>query len=367
MPCKLGIPSMSLGHAAAGHSLVHKLDMARRYGYQGIELCYADLLDHATKWEKTSPTCDSDHTPSHATQRQAARDIRRLCAARGITIICLQPLDQYEGLLDRAEHDKRMEKLGRWVDWVDLAKNLGTDTIQVPSSFAPPDQISQDMDLMVQDLQWMADVGDASIPRIKFVYKALCWGTRVNLWETSWEVVKRVDRPNFGLCLNSFNIAGRIYADPSLPGCKVAEAEKAVQASLERLVHEMDVSKVFLVQIVDAEKLSCPLVEGHALYQPEQPARMSWSHNCRLFYGEHELGAYLPVREIAEAIFNQLGFEGWVSLELFNRRMSDSDKDVPQELAQRGAISWNKLVRDLNVKPSVTEKETKAWSAWASL
>jgi 4-hydroxyphenylpyruvate dioxygenase len=77
---------------------------------------------------------------------------------------------------------------------------------------------------------------------------------------------------------------------------------------------------------------------------------MSWSRNCRLFYGETGHGAYLPVLEVASAIFKDLGFEGWVSLELFNRLMSDPGSWVPETLALRGAISWQKLVNDLNLR-----------------
>lgn len=366
---------MSLGHAAAGHSLIHKLDMVQKYGYQGIELFYADFLDHAAQFEKTSPTISSDNTPSRTAQLEAARDVRQLCAVRGITIICLQPFAHYEGLLDRSVHEEHIEKLDLWID---LAHELGTDIIQVPSSFLPASQVSDDMDLMVSDLQKIADIGAAANPPIRYVYEALCWGTRVNLWEQSWEIVKRVDRPNFGLCLDSFNIAGRIYADPTSPEGMTTNAAEVVTKSMERLVREVDVKRVFYVQIVDAERLLSPLVEGHAFYNSEQPPRMSWSRNCRLFYGEQDHGAYLPVKEIAEAFFHKLGFEGWVSLELFNRRMNDTDKDVPQELAQRGAISWAKLVQDLDLntektiqapaKAALSEKaKTKGLSALASL
>lgn len=367
---------MSLGHAAAGHSLPHKLDLLHKYGYQGIELFYADLLDHASHFEKTSPTLNSDNTPSHSAQLAAARDVRQSCAARGITIICLQPFAHSEGLLDRKAHAEHMEKLQRWIE---LAHELGTDMIQVPSSFAPASQMSEDMNLIVSDLQEIADIGAVANPPIRFVFEALCWGTRVDLWETSWDVIKRIDRPNFGLCLDSFNIAGRIYADPASPEGKCANAEEAVKESMERLVREVDVKKIYYVQIVDAEKLLSPLVEGHAFYNAEQPTRMSWSRNCRLFYGETEHGAYLPIKQIAETFFHKLGFEGWVSLELFNRRMSDTDKNVPEELAQRGAVSWSKLVRDMNLKTETTNNQapvkvsmpgkakTKRSSALASL
>ena len=318
MPCKLGITSMSLGRATAGHSLTHKLDMAYKYGYQGIELFYEDLI-HEAAARFDSTVTDADVEPSKTAQIAAARHIRTLCADRHLTIICLQPLAHYEGLLDRKAHSEQIEKLHFWIE---LAHELGTDMLQVPSSFLPASQVSEDMDLIVSDLQELADIGAAASPPIRFVYEALCWGTRANLWETSWEIVKKVDRSNFGLCLDSFNIAGRIYADPAAETGKTENAEEVVRRSMERLVKEIrpNISKVFYVQIVDAERLSSPLVEGHAFYHPEQPSRMSWSRNCRLFYGEKEYGAYLPIREIAETIFHKLGFDGWVSLELFNRR-----------------------------------------------
>lgn len=35
-----------------------------------------------------------------------------------------------------------------------------------------------------------------------------CSYPRSNIWENTWEVCKRVDRSNFGLCLDTFQIAG---------------------------------------------------------------------------------------------------------------------------------------------------------------
>ena len=49
MSYKLGITSMSLGRATAGHSLTHKLNMAQKYGYKGVELFYEDLCEEAAE------------------------------------------------------------------------------------------------------------------------------------------------------------------------------------------------------------------------------------------------------------------------------------------------------------------------------
>jgi hypothetical protein len=33
---------------------------------------------------------------------------------------------------------------------------------------------------------------------------ALAWGTYINTWEDSWDVIKRANRPNIGICLDTF-------------------------------------------------------------------------------------------------------------------------------------------------------------------
>lgn len=77
---------------------------------------------------------------------------------------------------------------------------------------------------------------------------------------------------------------------------------------------------------------------------------MSWSRNCRLFYGEEEKGAYLPVKDVARAIFQGLGFRGWVIMELFSRSVWNTDAATPVEHARRAAKSWDKLVKDFSLE-----------------
>lgn len=312
--------------------------MAHAYGYKGIELFHEDLADIASGLNGSTTAENELH---------AAQIIRDMCRDRDLTILCLQPFSHYEGLLDREEHQRRLEKLKFWFQ---LAKVLETDIVQIPSNIAPASEVSEDRDLMVADLQRVADMGLSQQPPVRFVYEALCWGTRVDHWEQSWEVVQAVDRPNFGLCLDTFNIAGRIYADPASASGTTPDCDRVVRDSIARLLATVDVRRVFYVQVVDAERLERPLVEGHEFYDAAQPTRMSWSRNCRLFYGEQDRGAYLPVVEISRAIFQGLGYTGWVSLELFHRRMADTDEGVPRELASRGAASWVKLVQDMKLR-----------------
>lgn len=338
MPSQLGITSISLGRCYAGHAFDHKLDMAAKYGFQGIELFCEDLYDIAEK-------LPGGQTPEN--ELEAARIIKGMCSERNLTIICLQPFWHYEALVDRAEHEKRIEKLKFWFQ---LAHTLGTDLIQCPSNYLSAEHVSDDFDLAVADLQKMADMGLAQNPPIRYVYEAIAWGSQCNTWEKSWKTVQAVDRPNFGLCLDTFNIAARIYADPTSPTGCTEDCDQAVADSIARLLSTVDVSKIVYVQVVDGGRLKEPLTEKHPLYEAGLPARMCWSRATRLFYGEQDRGAYLPITAISKAIFQGLGFEGWVSLELFNSRMADKDPIVPQELASRGAASWAKLVRDMDLK-----------------
>lgn len=87
MAVKRAICTMSLGRCFAGHSLAHKLDMARQYGFTGIELFYEDLVDL---------TRDMPGGDTEANQLSAAASIRKLCANRQLDIICLQPFMHYE-------------------------------------------------------------------------------------------------------------------------------------------------------------------------------------------------------------------------------------------------------------------------------
>lgn len=338
MAHKASICTMSLGRCFAGHSLPHKLDMAQKYGFQGLEVFYEDLVDLASSFPGGA---------SPENQLAAARTIRQLCDARSLEVICLQPFMHFGGLVDRDAHRQRLKDLELWFR---LASILGTDLILFPSSFLSEEQVSPDLELAIADFAEAADMGLKESPPIRFAMEALCWGTRIDMWETSWTVVTRVDRPNFGVCLDTYNLLGRIYADPTSPTGKTPDAHAATAASVKRIVSDVELSKLFLVQVADGERLDSPLDESHAFYNAEQPARMSWSRNARLFYGEEAYGGYLPVKHVLRAIVHGLGFEGWLSFEVFNRRLAETDKGVPEEMARRSAESFVKMTADVGLR-----------------
>ncbi|EXJ78922.1 hypothetical protein A1O3_08422 [Capronia epimyces CBS 606.96] len=334
MPFRPAIASMSLGRAWV-HELDKKLREASEAGFEGVEIFYEDLEYLARTYGEVSP----------ATLLQASAKLRQTCDALNLTIIGMQPFLFYEGLIDREEHAAKIEKLKVWFK---IVKILGTDIIQIPSNFQQGG-ISGDLDLIVRDMIEVADLGLKEDPPVRFAYENLAWGTYVDTWEKLWEVVTRVDRPNFGCCLDTFNIAGRVWADPASPSGKTPNADADLKASLENLVKTVDVNKVFYVQVVDAERMTPPLTPDHPFHVDGQPSRMSWSRNARLFLYEQDQGGYLPVVEVARVFLKELKYEGWVSMELFSRTMSDPDPSIPHTHAQRGIKAWKQLAKELQL------------------
>lgn len=253
-----------------------KLQQAAHQGFKGIEFFYEDLETFAAQ---------SSGGASRLNILKGALRIRHLCTSLQLEIIALQPFWFYEGVLDEAEHNRLIDDKLRF--WFEICHILHTDMILIPSNFLPPDpetgepRTTGNRRVIVSDLRQAADLGLAQSPPIRFSYEALAWGNHVDTWEQSWDIVRRVDRPNFGLCLDTFNIAARVYADPASASGMTYNGAKELQRSLARLRQTVDPKRVFLFQVVDGERLKAPLVMGHEWYVAEQPSRMSWVSECK--------------------------------------------------------------------------------------
>ncbi|KAF9893004.1 hypothetical protein FE257_012415 [Aspergillus nanangensis] len=324
------IASPSVGHQTV-HPITSRLKAISSHGFQLIELVEDDLTFYAR-----------DHlggAVTEATMLEAATSIKRLCDSLSLKPFVLQPFWFYEGLLDRTEHAARITKLRLWMK---LVKILDIRLIQIPTNWMSADSTTGDIDAIVADLVEMAEIGLEQHPPVSFAYEAVAWGTHIDTWQGAWEVVKRVDRPNFGLCLDTYHIVARVWGDPTAPGCKRADGDERLRRSMEEMVAEVDVKKIFFVQLSDAERLEQPLVRGHPFYNEEQLPRMAWSRNARLFPWEDEQRRCLPLEPVAEAIFRDLGFRGVFTMEMFSRTLLESDSSIPDRFAARGMQSWKK-------------------------
>lgn len=345
---RLAVASVSLGRAAVGHSLIRKIEQAALHSFRGIEVFYECLEYHA----RSLPS-----GLNNANLEAAAKQVREACRRYSIAIVCLQPFPSAEGLLDQEE---RRQMLQRMKLWIRLAKVLGTDLIQIPTNFSHS-KTTGDLDVICADLHEIVQLGLKESPPIRFAYEAVSWGTHIDTWERAWEVVKRVDMPNLGVCLDTFHIAGRVWGDPTSPAGRKGEGDRALATSLHHMAEELDVTKIFYVQSGDAQKLEPPLSARHPWYDPTQQPRMTWSRNARLFAYEEDRGAYLPVHAVLDTIINKLGYRGWISLETFSRELALRDSSIPAVYAKRGLRSWETMLTslglgtgDIRIAPPVT-------------
>ncbi|KAJ5773778.1 hypothetical protein N7457_008674 [Penicillium paradoxum] len=329
---KPAIATVSLG--AQFHSIATKLDAASRHDQQGVELFHDDVAQLAktlrSQASGTMPRTDRDY------EIDAAHIIRDLCAERDLHILALQPFRHYEGLLDRTRHAERIEELKHWVQ---LCKILSDSIcILIPSSFLDASEITGDREQLAADL---AEAADIAFP-IRIAYEALAWGTYINTWEDCWDVIKRANRPNLGICLDTFNIAARLWADPLDPtGRRPPSADDDLRNSMDRLVREIDPARVWMVQLADGERVDpgTPF-----LHTPGLPTLLAWSRNARLFPCEEDRGGYLPIREVTYACIKGLGYIGWVSMEVFSRTAMEDNPAVPIEHAARSSQSWKRVL-----------------------
>ena len=159
--------------------LEDKLDAAAAAGFDGVEIFEPDLVA-------------SSSTPA---------EVRKRCAGLGLSIDLYQPFRDFDTVLP----DQLTANLRRAEHKFAVMEALGTDTMLVCSS-ASADAVEEPSRLADQ-FHGLAD--RAAQRGIRIAYEALAWGTHVNTWGQSWDVVRRADHPALGLCLDSFHVFSR--------------------------------------------------------------------------------------------------------------------------------------------------------------
>lgn len=326
-PC---IATMSLGHPIK-HSLPTKLRYASRAGFQGVEIYWDDLISFAAR---------SLGDASAGSLRGASDFLRLLCDELGLTVVSLQPFRDFDGL---EEGDEKEGRVREFKVWLSCAARLGAGMIGVPASIA---RERHDPERVVEDLEMLADLAAQNDPPVTVAYENLCFSAFNATWQRAWEAVSRAGRfrGNVGLVLDTFNIAGGIWSDP----CRAEGLRPDRRALLERCLRDMPSAiprgKVALVQIADGELVGA-VEEGHALYSDSKKGCLkNWSRSCRLFPLEEGLGAHMPVVEMLKTITGSggIGYEGWVSMEVFSRSTEGGEGCVEWH-ARRAWASWARL------------------------
>lgn len=207
---------------------------------------------------------------------------------------------------------------------------------QVGSSDTPSSKIVLDRTRFIHDLRLLADM--LAEHNLRLAYENWCWSTHAPNWSDVWDIIRRVDRPNAGLCLDTFQTAGGEWGDPRTAsgiieegGKSVEDVTRAFQESLRRLSETVPAEKIYLLQISDAYKLSTPITsEDEDGLRP----RGRWSHDFRPVPFN---GGYLPVVEVAKAVL-RTGFRGWFSYEVFDSGEDGKGKTYDLEEFAKGAV-----------------------------
>lgn len=257
--------------------LEDKLRAAAAAGFDGVEIFENDLVVSAMSPES----------------------VRTLCADLGLTVDLYQPFRDFESVPD-ALHAANLRRAERKFG---LMERLDARTMLVCSTLSP--HAADDDGLAAQQLRDLAD--RAAEHGIRIAYEALAWGRFVNSWEHSWQIVRRADHPNLGLCLDSFHVLSR---DPAPTG-----------------IDTVDPGKLFFLQLADAPRLDMDVLQ--------------WSRHHRLFPGQ---GAFDLPGFLGQVL--AAGYDGPLSLEVFNDVFRQTDPGPAAVDAMRSLLALEEAVSE---------------------
>jgi len=199
------------------------------------------------------------------------RQVRGMIEDLGLTAVTLQPFRDFEGMPEpqRARNFARAERK------FDLMQELGSDLLMVCSNVSP--ESLGGIDRAAADLRAL---GERAAKRgLRIGFEALAWGRHINDYRDAWETVRRADHPAVGLVVDTFHILAR----------------KTDLNALRAIPRD----RIFLAQIADAPMLNMDY--------------LSWSRHFRNFPGQGDF----PMLDFMAAL-HATGYDGWISLEIFN-------------------------------------------------
>ncbi|KAF3389333.1 hypothetical protein F1880_003784 [Penicillium rolfsii] len=329
----LSFASCSIG-CGPSDTLPRRLEAIGRAGFNAIELSFPDILDYGEHLlgHRIRPD-DYDKLTS------VAQEIRALCKANGLSVMMLQPFSNFEGW--PKDSPERKDAFERAAGWIEIMKAVGTDMLQVGATDTPAHKISIDRSSIVSDLRELAEM--LAKHKSRLAYENWCWSTHAPGWKEVWEIVREVNLPNVGLCLDTFQTAGSEWGDPTSPTGLIrdvhpTEVNKKFAASMDELARTVPADKIYLLQISDAYKLSTPLDEK--VVDGLRP-RGQWSHDYRPMPYD---GGHLPIEDVARAVL-KTGFRGWFSMEIFDAGPEGKGKKYEMEsFAKKAMESMQKLL-----------------------
>lgn len=314
------------------HTLDKKISASAKAGYTALEMGMPDLMALAG--------VESDEAKDFDKLYAAAEQAGKLCREAKIQVLVLQPHSNFEGYTDPATRKGKFERAERWLK---LMAPLSCSMLQVGSN--DDRSTSSDYAVIAKDLRELSDL--AKKYNVRVAYENWCWGAHINTWRHIYDIMKLVDRDNFGLNLDTFQTGAREWADPGqksgLLDLPPEERERRFKKSMEELTNTVKPEEIFFLQVSDAYKVY--LTKDNPQWTEDIPeARALLSHSYRPLPYDPKREGYLPVKEVTEAIL-KTGFRGWFSYEVFLDEMKEKDFDL-EKFAQQGIQSHKKLMEE---------------------
>lgn len=266
----------SVATVSLSGSLDEKMRAIAEAGFDGFEVFEPDLI--------SSP--------------DLPEDIAKKAADLGLTVDLYQPFRD----ADSADPEQFARNLVRAEHKFDVMEQLGCDLLLVCSS--PLAGAVRDDGLLVEQMTTLAE--RAHRRGMRLAYEALAWGAHVSTYRHAWDIVRQVDHPALGTCLDSFHILSR--GDDSAG------------------IREIPGEKIFFLQLADAPHLVMDVLQ--------------WSRHHRCFPGQ---GSFDLARFGADVAAS--GYSGPWSLEIFNDVFRHSDTGRTASDAHRSLLYLQEQVR----------------------
>jgi len=220
------------------------------------------------------------------------KEIKKIVKDQGLEITLFQPFRDFEGMPD----NHRTRAFDRAKKKFDIMAELETDLILICSNTS---NISLGgLDRAANDFFELGEI--ARERSIKIGYEALAWGKYINDHRDAWEIVRRANHENVGIILDSFHTLSKNIDLNSIT--------------------TIPKEKIFIVQLADA-----PLHNMDLLY---------WSRHYRNMPGQGDL----PISNFMDAL-NKTGYDGYLSLEIFNDSYRSGPRNLIAKDGQRSLIS----------------------------
>jgi sugar phosphate isomerase/epimerase len=328
--CSIGLPK---------HTLHQKIEALSQAGFDGIELSFPDLQSFAERHFNRN-IADDDY----ASLREAGVEVGKLVRRHGLKIMVLQPFANFEGWPKGSK--EREEAFSRARGWISIMDAVGTDMLQVGSTDS--EGITDSVSELAKDLAELADM--LAHKGYKLAYENWCWATRAPTWRDVWAIVQEANRPNIGLCLDTFQTAGGEWGDPTTESGRIeaggvteTELDERYRVSLQELVQTVPPEKIYFLQISDAYRVQPPL--ERKVDESGLRPRGRWSHDYRPLPYD---GGYLPITGFVEAVL-ATGFRGWFSIEVFDGQFEKKYGDDLLKFAKKAMEAHTKLLKEADI------------------